>query len=289
MELKDIGYKIKQKFHNLNLIEKLIFFNIVCFIFPYIINTFFYLFGYSNISIIFWFELSSDIIDTIYKPWSIISYSFFHSGFFHLFWNMLILLYSGQIFLNLFPNKMVLSTYFMGVIFGGIIFIICYNFFPIFSNSASSMIGSSAGVMAVLIFMCVYSPNYEIRILFFNVKLLYVGLFFILTDIIQIPYGNAGGHFAHLGGSFLGYIYAQKIKKGQDIGESFLSFAEYIINIFNKPKEKEIKISNNDLKKKTYIDLKQKKIDQILDKISSSGYDSLSQEDKDFLFKNGKN
>ena len=111
-------------------------------------------------------------------------------------------------------------------------------------------------------------------------------MFFILTDIIQIPYGNAGGHFAHLGGSFLGYIYAQKIKKGQDIGESFSSF---IINIFNKTKEKEIKISNNDLKKKTYIDLKQKKIDQILDKISSSGYDSLSQEDKDFLFKNGEN
>ena len=86
MELKDIGYQIKQKFQNLNLIEKLIFFNIVCFIFPYIINTFFYLFGHSNISIIYWFELSSDIIDTIYKPWSIISYSFFHSGFFHLFW-----------------------------------------------------------------------------------------------------------------------------------------------------------------------------------------------------------
>ena len=123
MELKDIVYKLNQKFKNLNLLEKLIFLNIVCFVFPYIFNTFFYLFGITNISIISWFELSSDITDIIFKPWSIISYSFFHSGFFHLFWNMILLFYSGQIFLNLFPNKMLLSSYFMGVIFGGIIFI----------------------------------------------------------------------------------------------------------------------------------------------------------------------
>ena len=286
MELKDIVYKLNQKFQNLNLLEKLIFLNIVCFVFPYIFNTFFYLFGKTNISIISWFELSSDITGVIFKPWSIISYSFFHSGFFHLFWNMILLFYSGQIFLNLFPNKMLLSSYFMGVIFGGIIFIFCYNFFPIFSNSSTSMIGSSAGVMAVLIFMCVYSPDYEIRILFFNIKLLYIGLFFVLTDIIQIPYGNAGGHFAHIGGAFIGFIYAQNIKKGTDI---FKSFSSFFISKINKSRQKEKKIINNDFKNTSHKDLKQKKIDEILDKISSSGYDSLSQEDKNFLFKNGEN
>ena len=83
------------------------------------------------------------------------------------------------------------------------------------------MIGSSAGVMAILIFICVYSPNYEIRILFFNIKLLYIGLFFVFFDIIQIPYGNAGGHFAHLGGSLVGFIYARQIKNGKDIFDSF--------------------------------------------------------------------
>ncbi len=286
MELKNIVYKLNQKFQNLNLLEKLIFLNIVCFVFPYIFNTFFYLFGQTNISIISWFELSSDIKDIIFKPWSIISYSFFHSGFFHLFWNMILLFYSGQIFLNLFSNKMFLSSYFMGVIFGGIIFIFCYNFFPIFSNSSTSMIGSSAGVMAVLVFMCVYSPDYEIRILFFNIKLLYIGLFFVLTDIIQIPYGNAGGHFAHLGGAFIGFIYAQNIKKGTDI---FKSFSSFFIRKKNESRQKEKKIINNDFKNISHKDLNQKKIDEILDKISSSGYDSLSQEDKNFLFKNGEN
>jgi len=286
MELNNIVYKLNQKFQNLNLLEKLIFLNIVCFVFPYIFNTFFYLFGQTNISIISWFELSSDITDIIFKPWSIISYSFFHSGFFHLFWNMILLFYSGQIFLNLFPNKIFLSSYFMGVIFGGIIFIFCYNFFPIFSNSSTSMIGSSAGVMAVLIFMCVYSPHYEIRIFFFNVKLFYIGLFFVITDIIQIPYGNAGGHFAHIGGAVIGFLYAQNIKKGSDIFKSFSSL--FFTKIFkSRPKEK--KIINNDFKNISHKDLKQKKIDEILDKISSSGYDSLSQEDKNFLFKNGEN
>ena len=147
------------------------------------------------------------------------------------------------------------------------------------------MIGSSAGVMAGLIFTCVYSPNYEIKILFFNIKLLYIGLFFVLFDIIQIPYGNAGGHFAHLGGAFVGFFYAQKIKTGSDIFESFSSF---IFNIFKKSKKKENKIININFNNTSNKDLKQKKIDEILDKISSSGYDSLSQKEKDFLFKNGE-
>ena len=286
MELKLTFQKLKEKFRNLNILEKIIFLNLACFIFPYILNTFFFLFDYSNFSIISWFELSSDLKKIIFKPWSIISYSFFHSGFFHLFWNMIILLYSGQIFLNLFPNKMFLSTYFVGVIFGGIIFIFCYNVFPVFFNSYSTMIGSSAGVMAILIFICVYSPNYEIRILFFNIKLLYIGLFFVFFDIIQIPYGNAGGHFAHLGGSLVGFIYARQIKNGKDI---FDSFSFLIISIFYKNKKKENKIIKNDYRNILHKDINQKKIDQILDKINSSGYDSLSKEEKDFLFKNREN
>ena len=148
------------------------------------------------------------------------------------------------------------------------------------------MIGSSAGVMAVLIFICVYSPDYEIRILFFNIKLLYIGLFFVLSDIIQIPYGNAGGHFAHLGGSLVGFIYARQIKNGRDI---FDSFSSVIYSFFYKKKKNENKIIKNDFNNIIRKDTKQKKIDEILDKINSSGYDSLSKEDKDFLFKNGEN
>ncbi len=111
-------------------------------------------------------------------------------------------------------------------------------------------------------------------------------MFFVLSDIIQIPYGNAGGHFAHLGGSLVGFIYARQIKNGKDI---FDSFSSIIINFFVKKKKNENKILMNDFKNIFHKDINQKKIDEILDKINSSGYDSLSKEEKDFLFKNGKN
>ena len=127
MELKNIFNQIKDKFQNLDFLEKLIFLNVVCFVLPYIFNTFFYLFGLQNISIITWFELSSELKKIIFKPWSIFSYSFFHSGFFHLFWNMVLLFYSGQIYLNLFLLKITPSLYFSANHFFRIN-VICYVF-----------------------------------------------------------------------------------------------------------------------------------------------------------------
>ena len=104
-----------------------------------------------------------------------------------------------------------------------------YNFFPAFENSKPYMIGSSAGVMSLLIFMTTYSPSLEVRLIIFNVKLLYIGIAFMMLDLIQIPYGNAGGHIAHLGGAFLGFFYANKLKNGVDIG---LPFERIIFKLF---------------------------------------------------------
>ena len=99
------------------------------------------------------------------------------------------------------------------------------------------MIGASAGVMAVFIFMSTYSPDLEIRLILFNVKLRYLGIAFLLLDIVQIPYGNAGGHLAHLGGAILGFYYVKKLKNGKDIGKPFKNFIDKTINIFRrKPK-----------------------------------------------------
>ena len=155
------------------------------------------------------------------------------------------------------------------------------------------MIGSSAGVMSLLIFMSTYSPNLEVRLILFNVKLLYIGIAFIMLDVIQIPYGNAGGHIAHLGGALLGFIYANKLKNGVDIGLPFekivlklstlFQFNRTKINMVYKNKSGKKSTGQNDNNSET----NQKKIDEILDKISSSGYESLSKKEKDFLFKAG--
>ena len=280
------------RIQQLNSAEKLILINVVCFVLPMLIKTVLFLFNISSTIFFNWFELSASWIDLPIKPWSIITYSFLHSGFFHLFWNMYLLFFSSKLFLNLFPSNTFFNVYFLGVVVGGITFILSYTFFPVFQNSSPVMIGASAGVMAVFIFMSTYSPDLEIRLILFNVKLRYLGIAFLLLDIVQIPYGNAGGHLAHLGGAILGFYYVKQLKNGKDIGKPFKNFIDKIINIFRKkPKmrtvykrEKSQKIN----KKVSNAGEKQKRIDRILDKISISGYESLTQAEKDFLFKVGK-
>lgn len=280
------------RIQQLNSAEKLILINVVCFVLPMLIKTVLFLFNISSTNFFNWFELSASWIYLSTKPWSIITYSFLHSGFFHLFWNMYLLFFSSKLFLNLFPSNTFFNVYFLGVVVGGITFILSYTFFPVFQNSSPVMIGASAGVMAVFIFMSTYSPDLEIRLILFNVKLRYLGIAFLLLDIVQIPYGNAGGHLAHLGGAILGFYYVKQLKNGKDIGKPFKNFIDKIINIFRKKpkmrtvykKEKSQKIN----KKVSNAGEKQKRIDRILDKISISGYESLTQAEKDFLFKVGK-
>ena len=285
--------KLFYRFQQFNVAEKLIIFNVIFFVLPLLINTFLFLFKIPIDSYTVWFELSSSFSELIFKPWTLISYSFLHSGFFHLFFNMYIFLFTSRLFLNLFKSNSLINIYFLGVVFGGLLFLFSYNFFPAFENSKPYMIGSSAGVMSLLIFMSTYSPNLEVRLIIFNIKLLYIGIGFMMLDLIQIPYGNAGGHIAHLGGALLGFFYANKLKNGVDIGLPFERIIFKLFNLFQFNKTKmNVAFKNksnkkfsgrNDNNSKTH----QKKIDEILDKISSSGYESLSKKEKDFLFKAG--
>ena len=285
--------KLFYRFQQFSVAEKLIVFNVIFFVLPFLINTFLFLFKIPIDSYTVWFELSSSFSDLVFKPWTLITYSFLHSGFFHLFFNMYIFLFTSRLFLNLFKSNSLINIYFLGVVFGGLLFLFSYNFFPAFENSKPYMIGSSAGVMSLLIFMSTYSPNLEVRLIIFNVKLLYIGIAFMMLDVIQIPYGNAGGHIAHLGGALLGFFYANKLKNGVDIGLPFERIIFKLFNLFQfnktkmnvayKNKSNKKFSGRNDNNSKTH----QKKIDEILDKISSSGYESLSKKEKDFLFKAG--
>src|SRR5690606_24174577 len=185
-----------------------------------------------------WFHLPKDFMSFLGQPWSLVTYSFFHAGLGHIFWNMLMLYFAGRIFLNLFGPQRLINVYFLGVILGGLVFLLSYNVFPTLLDSNSALIGASAGVTAVLIFVCAYMPNQEVRIIFFNVKLWHVGVFFVLVDLVQIPYGgNIGGRLAHLGGAFLGYFYARQLVKGKDIGAGFERFRNSVAQLF-RPREK---------------------------------------------------
>ena len=279
--------QLTYRYKALSVAEKLIAINVLCFVVPFLLQTIFYLFQLSSASYLSWIQLSSDWENLLFRPWTLVTYSFLHSGIFHLFWNMLLLYYSGQLFLNLLPARIFTNVYFMGVVLGGAVFILSYNLFPAFQGMRPYMVGASAGVMAVFVFISTYTPNQEIRFFFFNISLKYLALAFVFLDLIQIPNGNAGGHLAHLGGAYLGFIYARQLQKGRDIGNGWGQFWESVRQSFQaRPKVKKVyKNPKSNPKKSASVD--QQKIDAILDKISKSGYDSLSNEEKDTLFRAG--
>ena len=282
---------LRYQFARLNIAEKLIAVNVVVFI----LNGLFpFLFKLNTDAFDQWFSLPSHLMDFLGRPWSIVTYSFFHGGLGHIFWNMLILYFFARIFLNLFDDRKFINVYFLGVISGGVLFILGYNIFPAFFTTNAVLIGASAGVRAIMIFVSAYIPNQEVRVIFFNVKLWYVGVFVIVMDLVQMPLGNAGGQLAHLGGAILGYTYARQLGNGNDIGEGFSKLLDSMAGLFKKTEKKApmktvYRNPKTNMTKAEYgKEANQRQIDAILDKISKSGYESLSKAEKDFLFKAGK-
>ncbi|TVZ09340.1 membrane associated rhomboid family serine protease [Cellulophaga sp. RHA_52] len=287
---------LKYQYARLNIAEKLIAINVVIFLLNLILVNLFRLPNIVN-----WFNLPENMGDFILQPWSIVTYSFFHSGFGHIFWNMLMLYFFGRTFLNLFDAKKFLNVYFLGVIVGGFLFMIGYNTIPALLNQNGVLIGASAGVTAILIYVCTYLPNQTVRLLIIDLKLWHLGVIIVVLDLLRLSNGqNVGGMLSHLGGAALGYFYAKQLMNGKDIGAGFGRFMDSIANLFRKDKKAPMKTVYKSAKPKSTttgsttanVDRKkadkQRKIDAILDKISKSGYESLSKEEKDFLFIAGK-
>lgn len=283
----------KYKFSRFNVFEKIIVINVVVFLIGKLAGVIFP--ATSNI-LLKWFEFPVKLGEFITQPWSLLTYAFIHYDFLHLLFNMLWLYIIGRMFYNLFNPKMALNVYFLGSIFGALMFMLGYNLIPGFFNKGYLLVGASAAVRALLIFLCAYMPKMEVRVFTFNIKLWYLGAAIVVLDIIGLFGLNPGGNIAHLGGAFLGYLYATQLAKGNDIGKGFERFMDSIVSLFKSSSKKsklktvhkkESKVggyNKGDFKEFN----KQKQIDIILDKISKSGYDSLTKEEKEFLFKVGK-
>lgn len=292
MELTMAANSLIYQFKTSSVVTKLIVINVFLFLFFYLIPFFF---GIPQGQMAAWFVLPDDLSEFILQPWSVLSYGFLHFGFFHLLFNMLWLYWFGAIILNLFNSKRFLTVYLLGVIFGGLLYLLAYNFFPVFEGSRAYLIGASGAVMAIIMFIATYTPNAEIRIIFFTVKLWQLALFLFLFDLIRLPASNnAGGLLAHVGGAIFGYLYARQLAKGNDIGIWFEKIMDWVANMFTPRKAKPFKKVHRTPSKgagpKASEDKSahQRKVDAILDKIGKSGYDSLTKEEKDFLFKAGK-
>lgn len=280
---------IQNRFRNAGIVEKLIYINVGVFVVVFFFNTFRFLLQTDTNILIQWFALPANFTAFLQKPWTLVTYGFLHGGFLHILLNLIALFYIGELFLQYFTPKQLLNFYSLGTIFGGIIFLGSYNFFPALQNQVdnSILVGASAGISAIFIGIATYIPNYELKFpLIGFVKLWIVAAIWVALDVIQIPTGNVGGHLAHLGGALLGFIYV-----------SFASNTD--IDLFKplkkafKRKQKPLKTVYKSTKRTSNATFtksdQQQKIDAILDKISKSGYDTLSKEEKEFLFKQGKN
>lgn len=294
---------LRYKYAMASVLEKVIGVNVLFFIVTILFGTLGFLFNLSGDFWIEWLVFPKDIIDFLWKPWSIITYSFMHSGFFHLLINMWILYFFGRFFLEYFTPKKFMTYYFLGGIVGALVFMLSYNLFPAFQGIGKSyLIGASASVMAILAGIATRIPNMQIRLfLLGNVRLWHIAVVFVFLDVVRIPLGNAGGHLAHLGGALLGYFYSTQLAKGNDIGAGFEKLVDQFVGMFSSSGKKtkykstsrmrtvhKNKSSKPSATKTVSKTEKQKKIDAILDKISKSGYDSLSKEEKEFLFNAGK-
>lgn len=214
--------------------------------------------------------------ELMYKFWTPLTYMFAHDGLFHFIFNMLWLYWFGQIFEDFLNARQLTFTYIAGGLVGALLFIAFYNIFPAFAGDLprAILIGSSGSVMAVVVATATLLPDYSIRLLLFgNVKLKFLAIAFIVIDIIGIAELNAGGSIAHLGGALMGFIFIKQLQNGNDWSKVFT-------------RKKKLKVTATNYNHKVPAGLPdQEVIDSILDKISRSGYDSLSRKEKEELFK----
>lgn len=284
-----IATEIKDSFKFGSNLTKIIYINLAVFVIYNLVKLAFFI-GQSENPLIHYLAVPANIPELYQKPWTIFTYMFFHEEFLHILFNMLWLYWFGIIFLEYLSQKKLVGVYIMGGLSGALFYIVTFNTLGVFSEilPISMALGASASVLAIVVAISTFKPNHVINLMFIGpIKLKYLALFSIILDIISIPTSNAGGHIAHLGGALFGFLYIVAGRKDFDL----IKPITWIIGLFSferKPKSKlkvDYRTSNIDLEYNKRKVEKQIGLDKILDKIAKSGYDSLSKEEKETLFK----
>jgi membrane associated rhomboid family serine protease len=229
--------------------------------------------------------LPADLHTLLTRFWTPVTYMFMHAGIFHILFNMLWLYWFGQIFEEYTGNKRTIGLYLMGGLTGALFFVLAFNTLPIFTAGSAAaittLVGASAATMAIIVATATLLPDFTISLIFIGpVKLKWLALFFVIIDFLGITGLNAGGELSHLGGAFIGFIYIKQMQRGND-------WLENISKLF-KPRSK-LKVVSKNSSKTPMGRPRQEEVDFILDKISKSGYDNLSKQEKEVLFRASKN
>jgi membrane associated rhomboid family serine protease len=296
--LEDIKWQFKAR----NVLMQLIIVNVAVFLLIRIFALILFMSGYSpellwatvDEWVVKWLALPYDPHQLLYRPWTIFTHFFLHLEFAHLFWNMIILFFFGTVFVQYASNARLLAVYVYGALTGAVLSFLSYQFIPNLHRfePASVMLGASGGIMAIILATATLVPNMVVRVFFlFEVQLKYVAAFFVAIDVISLPYyNNSGGHFAHLGGALFGYLFMSQYKKGRDWSRWFNRSFDLLRSPFSRSGRSRMKVVHTRTKKsdEEYALEKnklQQRVDEILDKISRSGYESLTKEEKEILFR----
>ena len=288
--------EIKLIFRNGSNLTRLISINIAVFVLITIVAVIGFLLNNQEISgkALDLFSVPASLNTLLTRPWTLITYMFTHKDIWHILFNMLWLYWFGRIFLEYLDERKLVAVYLLGGLSGALVYILSFNIFPAFTGvvADSVAIGASASVMAIVIAIATYVPDYTVQlILLGRIKIKYMALaIFVLTSVMDFSI-NSGGKLAHIGGAFFGYFYIINLRHGHDIGKGFNSIIDFFATIF-KPRKK-LKVTHKKVATEyEYNKIKgehQKQINNILDKISKGGYESLTKEEKETLFKESQN
>lgn len=289
-----------------NTLKQLIIINVLVFVVLIVLRTILYFTGGEGIYslILMNLAISSSPLYFATHPWTLITYFFTHEGFLHIIFNMLNLYWFGQLVSEYLGDRKLLSLYVLGGIAGAVLYLLSYNFIPYFADRMviGTMIGASASVLAIVVAAATLLPNYSFNLILIGpVKIKYIAAFLVLLSISGAIGSNAGGNIAHLGGALIGWLFIKQLQRGNDMGRPVLAVTDFVGNLFKrKPKLKithrrtgggfgssfggGARANGNSSGNRPNGTPSQHEIDRILDKISSSGYESLSKEEKQKLF-----
>jgi membrane associated rhomboid family serine protease len=283
---------IKSTFRHGSNLTRLIYINIAVFILITISSVIGFLLTNPGISdkVVDIFSVPASLTSLLARPWTLLTYMFTHKDIWHILFNMLWLYSFGRIFLEYLDGRKLVAVYLLGGISGALVYILSFNIFPAFAGvlDESVAIGASASVMAVVIAISAYVPDYSVQLfLFGRIKIKYLALgIFVLTSVMDFSI-NSGGKLAHIGGALFGYFYTINLRHGKDMGKGFNSILDFFATLF-KPRKK-LKVTHKKVATEyEYNKIKvehQKMINTILDKISKGGYESLTKEEKETLFR----
>ncbi|HEX8349308.1 MAG TPA: rhomboid family intramembrane serine protease [Hymenobacter sp.] len=277
-----------------NALNQLLLINVLVFVVLILVKVVTFIGGSPGVyeDIVRLFSLPSEPDSLIRRPWTVLTYAFLHQGFLHIIFNMLNLYWFGSLVREYLGDRKLVSLYILGGLAGAALFLLSYNLIPVFKmGPPAEVLGASGAVTAIIVGAATLLPDYTFNLFLFGpVRIKYIAAVVVLISLAGIDGGNAGGEIAHLGGAILGFVFIRQLQRGTDLGRPVQAVGDFVGGVFSgRPRlrvtHRSRPVEASTAKRGTVVKPEQDEIDLILDKISRSGYESLSKDEKQKLFR----